>query len=71
MDDPVRRDREGWQAGINAAIERLRDDITDQESEANRSDITAHELSFIRQRIAQTNVHIWQIRELNYPDGGA
>ena len=63
-DDPVRRDREGWQAGIDAAVTRLEEEIESWESEAKYNDITPSEKSFIEKRIGQIKTHIAQIREV-------
>jgi hypothetical protein len=65
-DDPVRRDREGWEAGRDAAATRLQEDIESWVDEGNNNDITLQECSFIKRRIAQIRTHIAQIRELKY-----
>ena len=67
-DDPVRRDRGGWQAGIDAAVTRLEEEIESWESEAKYNDITPSEKSFIEKRIGQIKTHIAQIRELKYAE---
>jgi len=66
-DDPVRRDREGWEAGVEAAAQRLQDEIADWAESGNYNDITEAERAFVAKRIAQMKTHVAQIRELKYP----
>lgn len=63
----VRRDREGWEAGIASAVGRLQEEITDLESEVTQPYTTEEDASCIKRCVTQIKVHIKQIRELKYP----